>query len=74
MANFDVIKPSYDALKSLDQTVQSLVYVTSIIPDEDEHAALFSLLADKLEQDLGVLKSEVYKLWPEEGKSLRSIE
>ena len=65
MANFDVIKPSYDALKSLEQSVRSLSYVTSIIPDEDEHSALFSLLADKLEHDLELLKSEIYKLWPE---------
>lgn len=74
MANFDVIKPSYDALNSLEQSVRSLVYVTSIIPDDEEHAALFSLLADKLERDLDLLKSEVYRLWPDEPKALRSIE
>lgn len=65
MANFDVIKPSYDAMQAMERTVQSLVYVSSIIPDEDEHAALFFLLADKLDQDFSWLKSEMIKLWPE---------
>ena len=65
MADIDVIKPSYDAMKSLEATVRALTYVTSIIPDEDDHSALFYLLADKLDQDFSWLRSELIKLWPE---------
>lgn len=65
MADIDVIKPSYDAMKSMEATVRALTYVTSIIPDEDDHAALFYLLADKLDQDFSWLRSELIKLWPE---------
>lgn len=65
MANHDVIKPSYDAMKSMERTIRALTYVTSVIPDDDDHASLFYLLADKLDQDFSWLRSELIKLWPD---------
>ncbi len=64
MADYDVIKPSYDALSAVSKTVEALVYVADLIPEEDEHSSLFKLLAYKLDEDLGVLRSQVYMLWP----------
>ena len=64
MANTDVTKSSYDAMRSLERTVRSLTYLYSVIPYEDDHAALLYLLADKLDQDFSWLKSELVKLWP----------
>lgn len=66
MADLDVIKPSYDALNAVARSVDALVYVVGLIPDDDEHHALFSLLADRLDEDMGWLRREVMKLWPEQ--------
>ena len=64
MANTDVIKPSYDALASLEQAIRAISYAASLVPDEDDHSALFSVLANKAEIDFESLRREVIKLWP----------
>ena len=64
MANVDVIKPSYDALASLEQAIRAISYAASLVPDEDDHSALFSVLANKAEIDFESLRREVIKLWP----------
>jgi hypothetical protein len=64
MANADVIKPSYDALASLEQAIRAISYAASLVPDEDDHSALFSVLANKAEIDFESLRREVIKLWP----------
>ena len=64
MANSDVIKPSYDALASLEQAIRAISYAASLVPDEDDHSALFSVLANKAEVDFESLRREVIKLWP----------
>lgn len=65
MANVDVTKPSYDALASLEQAIRAISYAASLVPDEDDHSALFSVLANKAKIDLEVLHREVIKLWPD---------
>ena len=64
MANTDVTKPSYDALASLEQAIRAISYAASLVPDEDDHSALFSVLANKAEIDFESLRREVIKLWP----------
>jgi hypothetical protein len=64
MANADVIKPSYDALASLEQAIRAISYAASLVPDEDDHSALFSVLVNKAEIDFESLRREVIKLWP----------
>ena len=64
MANTDVIKPSYDALASLEQAIRAISYAASLVPNEDDHSALFSVLANKAEIDFESLRREVIKLWP----------
>ena len=64
MANTDVIKPSYDALASLEQAIRAISYAATLVPDEDDHSALFSVLANKAEIDFESLRREVIKLWP----------
>ena len=64
MANADIIKPSYDALASLEQAIRAISYAASLVPDEDNQAALFSVLANKAEIDFESLRREVIKLWP----------
>ena len=64
MANTDVTKPSYDALASLEQSIRAISYAASLTPSEDAHASLFSVLANKADADLAVLRREVIKLWP----------
>ena len=63
MANADVIKPSYDALVSLEQAIRAISYAVSLVPDEDDHSALFSVLANKAQIDFESLRQEVIKLW-----------
>ena len=65
MAKIDVIKSSYDAMQALERTVRSLSYLSSIIPAEDDHAALLHLLSDKLDHDFSLLRSEMLKLSPD---------
>ena len=64
MANIDLTKPSYDALASLEQAIRAISYAASLVPDEDDHSALFSVLANKAEIDFESLRREVIKLWP----------
>ena len=64
MANVDVIKPSYDALASLEQAIRAISYAASLVPDEDDYSALFSVLANKAQIDFESLRQEVIKLWP----------
>lgn len=65
MANIDFTKPSYDALASLEQTISALSYAASLISSEDDHSALFSVLAAKAQSDFKALQREVINLWPE---------
>ena len=73
MANADVIKPSYDALVSLEQAIRAISYAVSLVPDEDDHSALFSVLANKAESDFYSLRREVIKLWPDLALSSPSV-
>ncbi|MGC4803307.1 hypothetical protein [Providencia huaxiensis] len=73
MANTDIIKPSYDALATLEQAIRAISYAASLVPDEDDHSALFSVLANKAEIDFDVLRREVIKLWPEPALSSPSV-
>lgn len=69
MANTDIIKPSYDALATLEQAIRAISYAASLVPDEDDHSALFSVLANKAEIDFESLRREVIKLWPNPDQS-----
>ena len=73
MANTDIIKPSYDALATLEQAIRAISYAASLVSDEDDHSALFSVLANKAEIDFDVLRREVIKLWPEPALSSPSV-
>ena len=73
MANVDVIKPSYDALASLEQAIRAISYAASLVPDEDDHSALFSLLADKAQSEFDALRREVFQLWPDPALNSPSV-
>jgi hypothetical protein len=73
MANIDLIKPSYDALASLEQTICALSYAASLIPSEDDRSALFSILAAKAQSDFKALQCEVINLWSEPALSSPSV-
>lgn len=73
MANIDLTKPSFDALASLEQAIRAISYAASLVPDEDDHSALFSLLADKAQIEFDALRREVIKLWPELAVSSPSV-
>jgi hypothetical protein len=73
MANIDLIKPSYDALGSLEQAIRAISYAASLMPDEEDHSALFSILADKAQSEFDALRREVFQLWPEPALSSPSV-
>lgn len=73
MANIDLTKPSSDALASLERAIRAISYAASLIPDEDDHSALFSLLANKTATDFDVLRRELIKLWPDPALSSPSV-
>lgn len=63
MATSDCIKPSYDALNSVSNSVKAFVELVNLIPEEDEGASLLRILSDRLESDFSKLQIEVYALW-----------
>lgn len=65
MSNFDNIKDSYDAFRSLRRDIDALVYLANLVPEEDEHQALLFMLADKLDQDSCSLHRNLCPLWAE---------
>lgn len=63
MSSRDTIKNSFDAFRSLRRDIDALVYLASLIPDEDEHQSLIFMLADKLDQDASWLHNQLCPLW-----------
>ncbi len=63
MANTDVIKPSYDALKSMSETIRAFSELTDLIPDDDSLSSLWRILVDRIEGDMVVMHKEVGALW-----------
>lgn len=59
MANIDIIKPSYDALHSMSETVRAFVDFADLLPDDDSCSSLLRILADRLESDMFLLRREV---------------
>ena len=59
MANTDVIKPSYDALKSMSETIRAFSDLTDLIPDDDLLSSLWRILVDRIEADMVVMHKEV---------------
>jgi hypothetical protein len=43
------------------------------MPDEDDHSALFSVLADKAQSEFDALRREVFQPWPEPALSSPSV-
>ena len=63
MANTDVIKPSYDALNTMRETIRAFAEVSELIPDEDPLSSLWAILIDRLEGDMFSVNQEVHRLW-----------
>lgn len=63
MANTDVIKPSYDALNTMRETIRAFAEVSELIPDEDPLSSLWAILIDRLEGDMVSVNQEVHRLW-----------
>jgi hypothetical protein len=63
MANTDVIKPSYDALKSMSETIRAFSDLTDLIPDDDPLSSLWHILVERIEADMVVMHKEVGALW-----------
>ena len=63
MANVDVIKPSYDALKTMRETIRAFAELSDLVPEEDPLSSLWQILVDRIEADMVVLNKEVHALW-----------
>lgn len=63
MANVDVIKPSYDALKTMRETIRAFAELSDLVPEEDSLSSLWQILVDRIEADMVVLNKEVHVLW-----------
>lgn len=63
MANVDIIKPSFDALHSMSETVRAFVDFADLLPEDDSFSSLLRILGDRLESDMFLLRKEVGDLW-----------
>jgi len=63
MANVDVIKPSYDALETMRETIRAFAELSDLVPEEDSLSSLWQILVDRIEADMVVLNKEVHGLW-----------
>jgi len=63
MSNTDPTMASYDALNALHRDITALLYLASVIPSEDEHQALISVIADRLKSDFDIAYAASVALW-----------
>lgn len=63
MSDYDSINNSFYAYRTLKRDIDALVYLANLIPDEDEHHSLISILADRLDSNACMLHRELCPLW-----------
>ncbi|MGN5064894.1 hypothetical protein [Aeromonas sp. 6P] len=62
MTNRD-LTDTYRQLKALERAITALTEAASLIPEDDDHAALVRVLSDRIETEFEALQSKVVQSW-----------
>ena len=62
MTNRD-LTDTYRQLKALERAITALTEAASLIPEDDDHAALARVLSDRIETEFEALQGKVVQSW-----------
>lgn len=62
MTNRD-LTDTYRQLKALERAITALTEAASLIPEDDDHAALVRVLSDRIETEFESLQGKVVQSW-----------
>ncbi|MGL4777015.1 MAG: hypothetical protein ACRCWT_11430 [Aeromonas veronii] len=62
MTNRD-LTDTYRQLKALERAITALTEAASLIPEDDDHAALVRVLSDRIETEFEALQGKVVQSW-----------
>ena len=62
MTNRD-LTDTYHQLKALERAITALTEAASLIPEDDDHAALVLVLSDRIETEFEALQAKVIESW-----------
>lgn len=62
MTNHD-LTDTYRQLKALERAITALTEAASLIPEDDDHAALVRVLSDRIETEFEALQGKVVQSW-----------
>lgn len=66
------ITDTYRQLKALERSITALSELSSLIPAEDEYAALIQVLSDRIETDFTALQEDLIVTWNESSKKIKA--
>lgn len=62
MTNRD-LTDTYRQLKALERAITALTEAASLIPEDDDHAALVRVLSDRIDTEFEALQGKVVQSW-----------
>ncbi|MFQ1761282.1 hypothetical protein ACK37B_20600 [Aeromonas veronii] len=62
MTNRD-LTDTYRQLKALERAITALTEAASLIPEDDDHAALVRVLSDRIETEFEALQGKIVQSW-----------
>ncbi|MFM5577060.1 hypothetical protein ACET8O_21105 [Aeromonas veronii] len=62
MTNRD-LTDTYRQLKALERAITALTEAASLIPEDDDHAALMVVLSDRIEAEFVALQGDLVRSW-----------
>jgi hypothetical protein len=62
MTTLDVTD-TYRQLKALERAITALTEAASLIPEDDDHAALLAVLSDRIEAEFDSLQEKIIQTW-----------
>lgn len=62
MTNRD-LTDTYRQLKALERAITALTEAASLIPEDDDHAALMVVLSDRIEAEFVALQGDLIQSW-----------
>lgn len=54
---------TYRQLKALERAITALTEAASLIPEDDDHAALMVVLSDRIEAEFVALQGDLVRSW-----------
>ncbi|MDM5091606.1 hypothetical protein OB947_22285 [Aeromonas bestiarum] len=66
------VTDTYRQLKALERSITALSELSSLIPAEDDYAALIQVLSDRIETEFEALQGDLILTWNESAKPVKA--